>query len=214
MMRIRRAPRARADLAEISWHIAQANSTAAFQFLEAIDDKLRLLARHPEMGQLRPELAAEIRSFVVGSYVLYYRAAIGGIELARVIHAARDIDALFYGAVRAWVMGSIMETPAPKFAFYEKVKINSSDPAGHEVQGELGAVLGRSQSDDGEWHYGVLVYSQDICWSFAEHELLATGEHAKREDFYDGSSVRVSVDKSGRGSIVPGSFRGRNPQKP
>ena len=95
MAEIRRAPIAQADLIEIGWHIAQHDLAAALRFLDAVEDKLRMLSQHPEIGQLRPDLAPNVRSFVVGNYVLYYRPTSGGIELARVIHAARDLDALF-----------------------------------------------------------------------------------------------------------------------
>jgi toxin ParE1/3/4 len=47
------------------------------------------------MGQQRPELAANLRSYSVGNYVIFYRPVQKGIEIARVIHAARDIGAQF-----------------------------------------------------------------------------------------------------------------------
>jgi toxin ParE1/3/4 len=47
------------------------------------------------MGQLRQDLAANLRSFSVGNYVILYRPTRTGIDVARVIHAARDIGALF-----------------------------------------------------------------------------------------------------------------------
>jgi len=35
-----------------------------------------------------------IRSFLVGNYVVFYRPIQDSIEVARVLHGARDIDAL------------------------------------------------------------------------------------------------------------------------
>jgi hypothetical protein len=90
----------------------------------------------------------------------------------------------------------------PKYEFYEIVVVNTSDPAKAEVNGEAGAVGGRVRCDDGSWYYSVHVYSTNESWCFFEHELLPTGKHARQEDFYDGSSIRVSVDQEGRGEIV------------
>ena len=47
------------------------------------------------MGRPRGELAPRLRSFPVGPYVLFYRPTPNGIEVARVLHGARDIPSLF-----------------------------------------------------------------------------------------------------------------------
>ena len=91
----------------------------------------------------------------------------------------------------------------PRYAFYEKVRVQSLDRKAASVNGQLGAVLGRVTTDKGEWYYTVYIYSTKESWCFFEHELLPTGEHAQREDFFDNSSVRVLVDKDGRGTIAP-----------
>ena len=80
----------------------------------------------------------------------------------------------------------------PRFGFYEKVLVASADPAMTEIDGRLGAVLGRACGDDGRWSYAVSVYESGVCWSCREDELRPTGETDRRESFYDGSSVRVS----------------------
>ena len=56
-----------------------------------------MLAGAPVMGRVRPELGARIRSFVADRYVLFYRplTRAKGIEIARVLHGARDVDAIF-----------------------------------------------------------------------------------------------------------------------
>ncbi|QDU28019.1 hypothetical protein ETAA8_31110 [Anatilimnocola aggregata] len=86
----------------------------------------------------------------------------------------------------------------PAFAFYEKVRVNSPNERNRSVNGELGAVLGRVEDEAGAWHYTVSLYSTKVCWDFRESELLPTGEHAQREDFYSGSTIRVD----GNGRIV------------
>jgi toxin ParE1/3/4 len=80
------------DLLEIWLHIAPENEQAADRLLDTIQEKAKVLAVHPEMGRERPDLAAEIRSFPVHSYLVLYRVISGGIEVARVLHGARDIS--------------------------------------------------------------------------------------------------------------------------
>lgn len=90
----------------------------------------------------------------------------------------------------------------PKFKFYEKVRISSTTSTKANANGELGAVLGMAQGDDGRWSYAVSVYSTGICWSCWEDELVATGEFDRRETFYSGDSVQVAVNKKGRGRVI------------
>jgi toxin ParE1/3/4 len=47
------------------------------------------------MGRARPDLPGSLRSFPKGHYVIYYRIVSDGIEVARVLHGARDIRRLF-----------------------------------------------------------------------------------------------------------------------
>ena len=95
MSTVLRTTRARIDLRELWLHIAKDKTSAADRFLQTIDEKCRMLAKHPEMGQWRPELAPNLRSFPVGNYIIFYRPIDGGIEVVRLISGSRDIDALF-----------------------------------------------------------------------------------------------------------------------
>lgn len=47
------------------------------------------------MGRAREELAADLRSFPFGRYVIFYAPVEGGIDVVRVLHSARDVDAAF-----------------------------------------------------------------------------------------------------------------------
>jgi toxin ParE1/3/4 len=62
---------ARSDLDEIWFYIAQDNPCAADKFIRAVVSRFRLLASMPEMGRQREELAPRLRSFPVGSYVVF-----------------------------------------------------------------------------------------------------------------------------------------------
>ena len=47
------------------------------------------------MGRARDELAADLRSFPFARYVIFYEPIEDGIDVVRVLHSARDIDAAF-----------------------------------------------------------------------------------------------------------------------
>ncbi len=95
MPRVIRAPLAELDLDEIWDYIAQDNFTVADRFLDTISERCHMLARHPEIGRLRPELAPDLRSFAVGNHIIFYRPIDDGIEVARVLRGSRDLDSLF-----------------------------------------------------------------------------------------------------------------------
>jgi toxin ParE1/3/4 len=86
---------ARSDLDEIWFYIAQDDPDAADQLMCAIVSRFPVLASMPEMGRQREQLAARLRSFPVGHYVIFYRPMEYGVEIARVLHGARDIPPLF-----------------------------------------------------------------------------------------------------------------------
>ena len=49
----------------------------------------------PLIGRVCYELAAELRSSPVGRYVTFYALFADGIDVVRVLHTARDVDAIF-----------------------------------------------------------------------------------------------------------------------
>ena len=97
MPRIVRTPRAKSDALSIGRYIAEqsGNRSVALRFLDKIDAKLKFLAQHPGAGEARPELAADVRSFPVGNYVIFYRPSDDGIDVLRILHGARDIPRIF-----------------------------------------------------------------------------------------------------------------------
>jgi len=95
MSRYRLDSGAQTDLDEIYDYVAQESLSAADRLIDSIQERFVLLAAHPLMGQARPELAPNVRSFAVGNYVVFYRPRKDGIEVARVIHSARDVECQF-----------------------------------------------------------------------------------------------------------------------
>ncbi len=92
------APAAEADLEVIHDYIAAENAAAAAALVTRLEDLAARLADAPGMGRARPELLPNLRSFPLGSYLLFYRRSDNGIEVVRVLHGARDIPALFGAA--------------------------------------------------------------------------------------------------------------------
>jgi len=64
-------------------------------WVDRLDAKLRLLAPQPLMGRSRDELSPGVRSLPFGRYVIFYLPLADGIDVVRVLHSARDIEAIF-----------------------------------------------------------------------------------------------------------------------
>src|SRR5687767_9888767 len=95
MPRVLRTPEAEDDLWEILVYIARDNEDAAFRLIDHIDEKFQMQALFPGGGQARPELLANLRSFPVGNYLIFYRPIEDGIEVLRVVHGGRNLRKLF-----------------------------------------------------------------------------------------------------------------------
>jgi toxin ParE1/3/4 len=95
------SPEARADLDQIHAYIFEANPEEADRVLEAALATFVTLAMTPGMGRPRTftnSALIGLRSFRVHgfrNYLIFYRSGRGGVEIVRVLHAARDLDALF-----------------------------------------------------------------------------------------------------------------------
>ncbi len=56
---------------------------------------MSLLVDNPAMGRERPDLVENLRSFRVEEYIIYYYPVEYGIDVARIVHGARDASRLF-----------------------------------------------------------------------------------------------------------------------
>lgn len=94
-------PQADADLEELAEYIAQHNPRVAHRFYDAADAAFQLLAQMPAMGaacEFRNPAAADLRLWPIHAFekhVIFYRPIDNGIEVVRVLHASRDIAAIF-----------------------------------------------------------------------------------------------------------------------
>jgi len=97
-MRIRVTPQARADLDAIWIYIARESGSlrSATKTVNSICEKFGLFAKFPHIGKsLESELRPNIRTFAVGNFAIFYSVRPSEIRILRIIHAARDAEAVF-----------------------------------------------------------------------------------------------------------------------
>ncbi|MCP3056481.1 type II toxin-antitoxin system RelE/ParE family toxin [Aurantimonas marianensis] len=92
--RIVRRPRAEADLIEIWLHIALDSPLAADRLIERIGERILRLARFPEMGVARPDIADGVRVLSVPPFLVLFQVESDKVEVVRVIHGARDLPSI------------------------------------------------------------------------------------------------------------------------
>ena len=95
MGRVTRRPQAEADILEIWDYIAEDSMVEADLWVDSLDEKLGLWATQPMIGRARDELAAGVRSLAFGRYLVFFEPLSDGIDVVRVLHGSRDIDASF-----------------------------------------------------------------------------------------------------------------------
>ena len=88
------APSAQRDLWSIFDCISRDKPIAAANWIETVEQKCKLIATAPELGEGRTEYGLEIRSSFAGRYVIFYRSIDDGIEVVRIIPGDRDIRSL------------------------------------------------------------------------------------------------------------------------
>jgi toxin ParE1/3/4 len=93
-------PAAARDMEEQADYLAQRSLDAATRFARAVEETFQQLASMPGMGSPRefrnPALAGlrvwRLRGFE--NYLIFYRPVEQGVEVLRVLHAARDIQSI------------------------------------------------------------------------------------------------------------------------
>lgn len=95
MRKLQFAPKARADLIDIFYHIAGDNPARAASFVGEIEQRCGKLPDFPEAGRARPELAEGLRSVPHGRYMIYYSSERSVVRIERILHGSRDVGARF-----------------------------------------------------------------------------------------------------------------------
>ncbi|MCP4289116.1 MAG: type II toxin-antitoxin system RelE/ParE family toxin [Gammaproteobacteria bacterium] len=96
MRRVNFTDTAQSDLEEIWWYIAQDNPDRADSFVDKLAEVCRSpLASMPTIGKPCEELLPELWRLPYRHYLLFYRFNDESLEVVRVLHGARDIEAIF-----------------------------------------------------------------------------------------------------------------------
>ncbi len=95
MSRYRLSTDARADLRHIRDRILRERPSSTVNFIGGLTAVFDLLCDSPLIGRSRDEVETDLRSFVHGSYVAFYRVDPPDIEIVRVIHGRRDLTKIF-----------------------------------------------------------------------------------------------------------------------
>ena len=97
MARFRRTAEAENDLLSIWRYIAEDKPQAATHLDHHDDEKCVLLAENPQLGPARPDIAPELGASPSGSFALIlYREVSNEVEIVRVLHGARNLNAIFH----------------------------------------------------------------------------------------------------------------------
>ncbi|HMN85382.1 MAG TPA: type II toxin-antitoxin system RelE/ParE family toxin [Bauldia sp.] len=94
MPSIQISPKAEDDLGEIWMAIALDNPSAADRMLKRIGAAIERLARFPESGAPREDIARGARMLVEGAYLVLYEITADDVTVVRVVHGARDLRRL------------------------------------------------------------------------------------------------------------------------
>ena len=95
MKALRLRPLAEADLDDIWLRIAGDDPAAADATIDHFTEIFDLLRRQPGMGASTPDLGEGLRRFPVGNTLIFYTRETDALVIERVLHGARDIEALF-----------------------------------------------------------------------------------------------------------------------
>ena len=87
----------RSDLDGIYEYIAERNPAAALRLSKQLDRAIRNLNSMPGRFAVRANLGNELRTRVVGPYLIVFRIARSQVEIIRVLHGARDLHNLLPG---------------------------------------------------------------------------------------------------------------------
>lgn len=100
----RRVTLARGALGDVddieAWLAREASARTASRMLQRILDRVDRLAWDALTGTPRPEYGENTRFVVVRPYVIYYDVVDDAVTVLRILHRARDRDAIMRGEVQ------------------------------------------------------------------------------------------------------------------
>ncbi len=86
-------PRAEEDLYQIWYYIAVKNKSPlnAKRFISRLNGVFNKLSSNPKIGVAKFEYSNNLHQYNVGQYLVFYFPVENGVEIARVLHGARNI---------------------------------------------------------------------------------------------------------------------------
>jgi toxin ParE1/3/4 len=94
-MKVRLTPEAEVDLEGIGDRIAERDPARAVTYVRELRERANRVGEFPHAGPPRPQWGEGIRIAVHGNYLIIYRVRDEAVQILRVVHGARDLDALF-----------------------------------------------------------------------------------------------------------------------
>ncbi|MFB2838044.1 MULTISPECIES: type II toxin-antitoxin system RelE/ParE family toxin [Floridanema] len=100
MSEVNKRPQVIRDLIELATYIAEDSLDVSDRFLAAAEETFKQLGKMPGMGKLcqfsHPNLTGVRQQAIKGfrKYLVFYLSSDSGVEILRVIHGARDIEAI------------------------------------------------------------------------------------------------------------------------
>ncbi|NEO32102.1 MAG: type II toxin-antitoxin system RelE/ParE family toxin [Symploca sp. SIO3C6] len=100
MGKVNKRPQVIRDLIDLAMYIAEDNLEASDLFLQAAEETFKQLAKMPQMGKMTQfsnlSLAGIRQQGIKGfrKYLVFYFPTDEGVEILRVIHGARDFEAI------------------------------------------------------------------------------------------------------------------------
>jgi toxin ParE1/3/4 len=68
----------------------RASLKVADRLIDSIADRFWLLSEYPEAGKPSDEIAAGVKCFPAGKYLIYYRLTRRGTDILHIFHSAQD----------------------------------------------------------------------------------------------------------------------------
>ncbi|WP_426436803.1 type II toxin-antitoxin system RelE/ParE family toxin [Bradyrhizobium genosp. P] len=95
MGEVRLSRLAERDLVDIWTRIAAGNGPArADHWIDRIEERCRQLARFPELGPARSDIAEGARMLVIARWLALYEMTTDGVRIMRIVDAARNLGEL------------------------------------------------------------------------------------------------------------------------
>ena len=93
---------AQRDLDEIFLYWARrAGLRVADRLIDSITDRFWILGEHPDAGRPSEDIAAGVRCFPAGKYLIYYRKTRKGTDILHIFHGALDQKRAFKKAEKS-----------------------------------------------------------------------------------------------------------------